>query len=120
MCKFCENIANKKFVWSTRSTMADDNLNDYLWDNSDGEENWVTGLSEFSLIGYEHNEQVWIGVDYHQEIEDHSHQDNGTVTVYPFSETIPISYCPFCGKQLTVNVKRFEDIPDDWIKIEDE
>ncbi len=117
MCEFCDNInsfRSKKIKWSVRSFSADNNLDEILDPCFSGE--WSEDYCEFGLFGYEYKDKVYVGVDYRQEVHKNNEEK---LIIDAFSETIPFSFCPFCGIQLSKEIVSFEDISDYYITVEE-
>ena len=105
MCEFCEGVNNKDFTWNVRSTMADNNICEYV--NGDNCEGCNECNMRFGLVKYISNENTYISVDYNQTLSD---IDGNEVVISPFSEGIRINYCPFCGDSVSRDKKEFEDL----------
>lgn len=116
MCEFCESITNKnkEILWQVRSTYADDNVCNYV----NGEDcNRCKGCKMyFKLSGTNYNENTYVGVTYMQQIMS---ENDTKVIINPFSEGIQFNYCPFCGKQISENIKDFKDYYNCNIEIRD-
>ena len=125
MCKFCDALLdeNKEINWKVRSTCADDNICEIMTtshldkktkeaiygDKDDPCYNPVDCSrcrgceSSFSLSGYKDSkDNVRVGLEFYQKVCD--------TIVHPFSETIPFNFCPICGKQISKNISKFEDL----------
>ena len=116
MCKFCEALTDrtKEIVWEVRSTMADDNVCDFVnGDNCDV----CNGCNmSFNLYGYNYDNNIHVGVSYSQEL---TSKNRTKVIIKPFSEGIQWNYCPICGKQISSTVQDFDDYYDHQIRIND-
>jgi len=108
MCKFCDLLKNNGTLkWKERSTFADDNLCEI----ASGEDMYTkcegcNGCDKrgFELTSYASSGDVRVGVSYFR-------KPHG-VEVSPFTEPIPFSFCPFCGEQVSKNIKEFNE--NDW------
>lgn len=114
MCKFCYKIGeNKKDItWEVRSCYADQNIDEEYGEYNDN--NRTIKKERFKLTPYKLEDgKVKISVDYRMETSDN-------IVISPFSESIPLSFCPFCGKQLNKDIIKVEDIYSHQFNIEDE
>ena len=108
MCKFCDLLKNSgTLIWKERSTFADDNLCEYASENSGCVMCDDCGGCHdrgFELDLYNFDDQALMRVSYYRKVCD--------VTVSTSSETMPFSFCPFCGEQVSKNIKGFNE--NDW------
>ena len=117
MCKFCEGILDedKEVTWSMRSTMADDNICEFVngnnCDSCHGD-----CMMYFELYGYKSNNGAYVGVSYRQEMRDVNREK---VIISPFSETIQFNYCPFCGEQMSEDLREIDKYYDHQICVYD-
>lgn len=105
MCKFCEYTnkkESKEFTWNTRSTYVDDNIYDYLYEINDY--NHVEEFCYFELIHHKIDGNTHVGITYHQEI-----RGKVDIVIAPFSNRIQFNFCPFCGEQISKDIRKFED-----------
>lgn len=113
MCDFCDVLTSsnyeKKINWSARSVFADDNISEILGDD------YLEDYSCFKMYGYNHEENIYVGVEYRQELSKNGRE---IVIISPFSETVQFNFCPICGKQISRTVKKFEEYSDYIISIE--
>lgn len=86
-----------------RSTYADDNVCEYI--NNDNCEFCPRCFMIFRFYGFNIDENLHVGIEYNQEIYD---KNKNKIIVSPFSESLQFNYCPFCGRQISKNIKRFE------------
>lgn len=101
MCKFCSALLeNKKIYWQERSTVADDNFCETVC-NNDCDGCHGGDKREFTLTPSIINGNVYVSVDYYREAYE--------TIIYPFSELMPFSYCPFCGKQISKSIEPFNE-----------
>lgn len=116
MCKFCENVTNreKEIVWNVRSTYADDNICEFVNDKNCSSCDRCEMY--FNLTGYEHNNNIYVGVGYNQKI---SSLQGEEVIIRPFSETIHFNYCPFCGNKISKDMIEFEKMYNCQIEVKD-
>lgn len=111
MCGFCDNLTDnsKEILWSVRSRYADDNTCEEIAKDSCSNCN---GCKEyFKLIGYNINNNTHMSVEYFKKV--------ANITIRPFSEGIRLNYCPFCMKQLSEEIRSFEDQYPNQISLED-
>jgi len=119
MCEFCDVISNTEFKdstihWSVRSTMADENLEDILNEKLDYQSFHTTHYG-FGMYGYKDDKgNVSVALEYRQELTNY-HQE---VIISPFSEMVQFNFCPMCGKQISKDIKSFEDNHDFIIRAE--
>lgn len=102
MCKFCESIIDttKDIYLTSRSRSAKDNSCEII--ANDDCNNCNDGCHEyFRLSGYESNGNTLIDIEYYKNV--------GEVIIAPFSESLHINYCPYCGKQISKDIKDFND-----------
>lgn len=105
MCKFCDLLKNGgDMIWEERSTFADDNLCEFA--SVGGEHRMCDGCSGckgrgFKLSSYKQGGNAKLSVSYFRKAFD--------IEVSPFSESLPISFCPFCGEQVSENVEEFNE-----------
>ncbi len=103
MCKFCECLIDntKDILLSSRSRLSIDNTCEIIAD--DDCSNCKDGCNEyFKLGGSVSNDNVSIQVCFHKEVKD--------IIIAPFSELLHINYCPFCGEQISKDIKDFNDL----------
>lgn len=117
MCTFCESVKDrsKKIIWQVRSTMADNNICEFVNDTTCS----MCDACEmyFNIYGYEWSDNTYIGIGYNQKIMAKNKEE---VIIRPFSETQQFNYCPFCGKQISKNIIDFDNIYNNHMEIEDE
>lgn len=108
MCGFCESTPYNSgidVIWRTRSTMADDNLTETLEEFFDYKS--IESHSSYFTIGSSDIAgNTLFYIDYREE----NTYGGETVTVSPFSELMHFNYCPFCGKQISKEIKSFEEL----------
>lgn len=101
MCTFCQALLNeKKIEWSERSIMVADNFCETVC-NSNCDGCYGCDKRLFSLTPSIIDGNVYVSVDYYRTA-------HGT-TIYPFSEPMPFSFCPFCGEQISKDVTEFNE-----------
>lgn len=111
MCTFCEALTNhKKIEWQERSTVANDNFCETVC-NSDCDGCYGCDKRLFTLTPLIVNGNVYVSVDYYREAY-------GTI-IYPFSELMQLSFCPFCGKQISKEVFEFDRQPECYSILEE-
>jgi hypothetical protein len=110
MCGFCQALENesKEITWHVRSVYADDNVCEYI--------NGYDTKVAFKLNSYNHDGKIIVGVEYRQEINS---RDNEKIIISPFSEMIQFNFCPICGKQISKEIKDFENYYSHQIDIDD-
>lgn len=110
MCKFCESIVDntKDILLTSRSRLLEDNTCEIIAeDNCD---NCDDGCYEyFKLNGYKSRGNIYINIDYYKNIR--------KVIIAPCSESLHINYCPYCGKQISKDIKDFNNIPEHIVDI---
>lgn len=115
MCGFCDALksdGDKIINLEVRSTMADDNICEFVNDNDCG---LCSGCNmKFYMVGYCIDENIRVQICYNQKIMSTL---NSEVIIYPFTETIQYNFCPMCGEQISKDIKQFKD--NDFIQIED-
>lgn len=103
MCKFCECIVNtnKEVLWNVRNRSAEDNSCEIIVDDNCSE---CGGCKEyFKLYSYgKYEENTFINIEHYKKV--------GEVIIDSFSEGLHINYCPYCGKQLSKDIKDFDDM----------
>lgn len=111
MCTFCKALINrKKIVWQERNTMDVDNFCETVCDDRCyGCTGCSTRLFTLRPVVIEGN--VYISVEYFRSAY-------GT-TIYPTSELMQLSFCPFCGKQISHRVAEFDRQPDCYSILEE-
>lgn len=113
MCKFCEGLFEKKYKmnWNMRSSYSDDNFCEKVLNDSC--ENCSQCNIHYSLSGgkIEETRHAYIQCEYEF--------NNGDIVMKNFTEPLNINYCPYCGKKLTENMVKYEDIGDHISCIED-
>lgn len=120
MCEFCDVLTSdrytKKIQWNTRSTFADENIEEVLEEKSKYSERWIENYSGFEMDSYIHEGNIFVGIQYRKEISNNKQE---IAIISPFSETIQFNFCPICGKQISENVKEFKDYYYNQISIEE-
>lgn len=109
MCKFCESITNRKLdvTLSSRSRLAVDNTCEFIGEDCS---KCKDGCNEyFKIGGFESNGNTYINVDFYKEV--------GNIIIAPFSESIHINYCPYCGRKLSTEIKDFDDLHNHIIDV---
>lgn len=114
MCQFCEALKdkNKDIIWNVRSTYADDNICEIINDKNCSLCNGC--IMEFNLKGHVYNEDVYVSVEYNQELVS---SDRDEVIIRPFSEAMQFNYCPICGEQISKIVRKNEEYYKNQISI---
>lgn len=111
MCTFCKALINrKKIAWQERGMMVDDNFCGTIC-NYDCDRCCGCDKRLFTLTPLIINGNVCVSVDYYREAY-------GTV-IYPFSEFMQLSFCPFCGKQISKDVVGFDKQPECYSILEE-
>jgi len=116
MCKFCDSLTDqdKEITWSVRSIMADDNICEFVNEKDCSE---CGGCQMyFTLNGYNFDGEINVDVMYTQKLKS---KDGIEVIIRPFSEGIQFNFCPICGKQISQNIKAWEDYYEHQISIDD-
>jgi len=116
MCKFCYKLGdiNKEIIWEVRSCMADQNISDFNETASEWDSKHRGIDSEaFSMTAYKDNGITSVSIAYRLETDD-------GIIISPFSNTIPWSFCPFCGEQISDSVKLAEDLYQHELDIDDD
>lgn len=119
MCEFCDVLVEnrgEKLSWYTRSTFADNNLEEYLEEKSGYKENYLQNHSSFQIFSSKWRGNILFGVGYREEI---SNRKDEKVIISPFSESIYINYCPMCGKQLTEETKSTKECLRGMVKLDE-
>lgn len=119
MCAFCETLMQEshkqnEIKWSVRSTFADDNVEEAL--SCEYKKDWLENFSAFKIYGYEYEDDIYVGIDYRKELTE---KNGGRCVISPFSEGVQFNYCPMCGKQISKNIKSFEDYSPHIIYIDE-
>lgn len=110
MCQFCDNLKAKNYILPQRTTFACDNLCEVMTAKierfggvdcslgTDCEEcdGCLFENIRFELYAYDNR----ISVGYFHKIKE--------AVIAPYSESIDINFCPWCGKQITDNLVDFE------------
>lgn len=109
MCKFCEGLfdSGHKVEWHMRSEYADDNFCEKIFNNSC--ENCEKCNTKYILKGYLFDNQAYIICDYNF--------TNGDILIWNSTESLPINYCPYCGRKISKNIINFTYISDYIVKI---
>ena len=104
-CEFCNNLKWRHYIVPVRSTSTDDNICEY--GSPDIVDGYVLGHTchdcggcaegnwHFTLRAYENR----IGIDYLHRFKH--------LVVDTSSEMIDINFCPWCGRQLSEEIKPF-------------
>lgn len=105
MCNFCDTISKNNFVLEERSTYAEDNICEFV--NNLDCNLCESCLPHFELFSFQDNykERSFIQIGYYKKV----FSKNSKVIVHPFSESIQINYCPFCGEKISKHVVQFEN-----------
>lgn len=105
MCRFCDLLKHGgEMYWSERSTLANDNLCEFVSQKDEYSMcEGCNGCEErgFDLISYVVDGNAKVFISYFR-------NPHG-VEVSPFSESIPFSFCPFCGSQVSEKVEEFNE-----------
>lgn len=120
MCKFCDTLTSdkhNKINWSIRSVFADDNVQDFL-DDKFYEDGYIETNAHygFKLVGYSNEGNTFVSVECKQE---YTNNNKNKVVFHPFSEGVQFNFCPICGKQISKDVKKFEEYYEGYISIDD-
>ena len=112
-CKFCYKIGDnkdKKIIWSVRSCMADQNIDELYGEFND--KNSHIAKEYFEITPYKNDNGISVSIEYRMEMS------NGII-VNPFSEAIKWSFCPFCGRKISHSIKTPDEIYEHQFDIED-
>ncbi|MGL4573068.1 MAG: hypothetical protein ACRCVJ_18655 [Clostridium sp.] len=94
-CKYCNAMKNGKTIKvNQRSTYADDNMCENICNDNCSNKSCK---QDFLIKGYECNNEVRVSLEWNCEIKG----CNKEINIQPFSESIKIKYCPFCGEQIS-------------------
>lgn len=105
MCNFCKTLKNGgKIVISPRSTYADDNLYEILYEN---EKTVCSDISDFFIDGYMYKGNTYMVLNYINQLDI---SDDDMLSIMPFSEGLHINYCPYCGEKVSENFLNFDEI----------
>lgn len=96
-CKYCGAIKDRKRISiNQRSTYAIDNMCENICNNDCSDKECE---QYFMIGGYENHDELRISLEWHCEIK----SCNKNTIIKPFSESIKLKYCPFCGEQLSTS-----------------
>lgn len=109
MCKFCESIMNKDktMVWESRNRYADDNFCEKVLDDSC--DNCSECTEKFILRSYNYEGNTMLVNEFEK--------TNGDIKIHLSSESLHINFCPYCGKQISKDIKDFNNIHEHIISI---
>lgn len=102
MCKFCEGLFDNRYSmeWLMRSSYADDNFCEKVFNDSC--ENCKECNHTYRLKGYKINNNSMLINEYEF--------NNGDIKIWNSSEALHINYCPYCGKQISKDIVKYDDI----------
>lgn len=116
MCKLCDNLLekSKQFILNVRNTLADDNLCEIIREDDCTDCNGCI-INEFQLRFYESNGTIFVSVEYTHKMNTKNNQD---LIIQPFSEGLPLNFCPNCGEQISEKMRDIDSI-NYYFSIED-
>lgn len=91
MCKFCDNLEYKEIKIPNRTTLADDNICEFVVNNQCSKCN--SGCADknnyFSITTWNDN----ICINYYHKVNN--------LVIAPISARFSINFCPMCGKRIS-------------------
>lgn len=91
MCKFCDNLEYRDIKIDTRTSLADDNVCEFIVQNDceQCENGCSSDNNYFSITMWEDN----LHLNYYHKIRD--------LIIAPISMRFSINFCPMCGKRIS-------------------